>query len=270
MVHSENWQALNLLQEKYRKRVKAVYIDPPYNTGASEILYKNEYKDSSWLSFMQDRLHLGFMCLAREGLQCTTIDDVEFHYLRKLIANMVGNDNLRGIVVIKSNPSGRSTVKGFSIAHEYAIINSISEEAKIGMIPRSQEQLSQYPEKDELGRYQWRNFMRTGGANDFRSSSSFLHYPLIVSGENVILPKMSWDKNSQRWVIQDKLRDDEELVYPISNGIEYTWRLSSETIQNCLSDLRVRRIQGGKLIIELKFRIDRKVYCLKRYGMRNI
>jgi adenine-specific DNA-methyltransferase len=256
LVHSENWQALNLLQEKYRKRVKTIYIDPPYNTGASEILYKNEYKDSSWLSFMQDRLRLGFMCLAREGLQCTTIDDVEFHYLRKLIANMVGNDNLRGIVVIKSNPSGRSTVKGFSIAHECAIINSISEEAKIGMIPRSQEQLSQYPEKDDLGHYQWRNFMRSGGANDFRTARPRLHYPLIVSGENVILPKMSWDKNSQRWVIQDKLRDDEELVYPISNGIEYTWRLSSETIQNCLSDLRVRRIQGGKLIIELKFRMD--------------
>jgi len=98
LVHSENWQTLNLLQEKYRERVKTIYIDPPYNTGASEILYKNEYKDSSWLSFMQDRLRLGFMCLAREGLQCTTIDDVEFHYLRKLIANMVGNDNLRGIV----------------------------------------------------------------------------------------------------------------------------------------------------------------------------
>jgi len=62
------------------------------------------------------------------------------------------------------------------------------------MIPRSQEQLSQYPEKDDLGRYQWRNFMRTGGANDFRTARPRLHYPLIVSGENVILPKMSWDK----------------------------------------------------------------------------
>jgi len=43
LVHSENWQALNLLQEKYRERVKCIYIDPPYNTGDSEILYKNEY-----------------------------------------------------------------------------------------------------------------------------------------------------------------------------------------------------------------------------------
>jgi 16S rRNA G966 N2-methylase RsmD len=40
LVHAENWQALNLLQEKYRERVKCIYIDPPYNTGNDEFLYK--------------------------------------------------------------------------------------------------------------------------------------------------------------------------------------------------------------------------------------
>lgn len=58
LVHSENWQALNLLQEKYRERVKCVYIDPPYNSQTTEILYKNSYKHSSWLTLIANRLGL--------------------------------------------------------------------------------------------------------------------------------------------------------------------------------------------------------------------
>ena len=58
LLNSENFQALNLLEEKYRSRLNCVYIDPPYNTQGSPILYKNNYKNSSWLSLMRDRLLL--------------------------------------------------------------------------------------------------------------------------------------------------------------------------------------------------------------------
>ena len=68
LIHSENWQALNLLQERYREQVKCIYIDPPYNTAATEILYKNEYKHSSWLSLIADRLSKG-----REFLEQSSI-----------------------------------------------------------------------------------------------------------------------------------------------------------------------------------------------------
>jgi adenine-specific DNA-methyltransferase len=52
LIHSENFQALNLLQERYREQAKCVYIDPPYNTSENAFLYKNAYKHSSWLSMM--------------------------------------------------------------------------------------------------------------------------------------------------------------------------------------------------------------------------
>ena len=77
LINSENFQALQLLQEKYANSVKSIYVDPPYNTSASEIAYKNNYKNSSWLSLMDDRLRLGKNLLTNEGIQCTTIDDVE-------------------------------------------------------------------------------------------------------------------------------------------------------------------------------------------------
>ncbi|HHF1125216.1 TPA: site-specific DNA-methyltransferase, partial [Haemophilus influenzae] len=53
LIHSDNFQALNLLQERYKEQVKCIYIDPPYNTNSSEIVYKNNYKHSSWLSLME-------------------------------------------------------------------------------------------------------------------------------------------------------------------------------------------------------------------------
>src|SRR5690625_7415782 len=58
LINSENFQALNLLQEKYRERVDTIYIDPPYNTGKDDFAYKDSYRHSSWMSFMFDRLQL--------------------------------------------------------------------------------------------------------------------------------------------------------------------------------------------------------------------
>ena len=56
LIDAENWQALRLISERWWQSVECIYIDPPYNTDASAIVYKNGYKDSSWLSLMEDRL----------------------------------------------------------------------------------------------------------------------------------------------------------------------------------------------------------------------
>ena len=58
LLNSENFQALNLIQEKYRGKIKCIYIDPPYNTGSDEFIYKDSFRHSSWLSLMYDRLML--------------------------------------------------------------------------------------------------------------------------------------------------------------------------------------------------------------------
>ena len=75
LVHGENFQALHLLQARYREQIRCVYIDPPYNTASSSILYKNDHKDSSWLSLMEDRLLLARTSLLNNGILCCAIDD---------------------------------------------------------------------------------------------------------------------------------------------------------------------------------------------------
>ncbi|MFO0854105.1 MAG: hypothetical protein HRU72_14155 [Planctomycetia bacterium] len=88
IINSENFQALNLLLEKYRKQVKCVYIDPPYNSKTSEILYKNTYKHSSWLSLICDRLDIGQRILNEQGVYVVAIDENEQEVLGRLLASL--------------------------------------------------------------------------------------------------------------------------------------------------------------------------------------
>ncbi|MCF6192446.1 MAG: DUF559 domain-containing protein, partial [Candidatus Hydrothermae bacterium] len=85
LIHSENWQALNLLLEKYRERVKVIYIDPPYNTSNDGFLYRDNYWHSSWLAMMYDRLALGREWMREDGAIFISIDDNEIHHLRNVL-----------------------------------------------------------------------------------------------------------------------------------------------------------------------------------------
>ena len=105
LIHGENFHGLNLLKWKYRESIKSIYIDPPYNTDASAILYKNNYKDSSWMSLMADRLALSREFLLNDGMICVAIDDVEVSPLRFILESLFEKE--LGIATVRSNPQGR-------------------------------------------------------------------------------------------------------------------------------------------------------------------
>lgn len=90
LVHGENWQALNLLLEKYQERIQCVHIDPPYNTETSGFLYKNDYQHSSWLSMMRDRVLLSLELLSANGTFISHIDEYEFQRLNLLLEQLFG------------------------------------------------------------------------------------------------------------------------------------------------------------------------------------
>jgi adenine-specific DNA-methyltransferase len=126
LVHSENWQALNLLAEKYRKQVQCIHIDPPYNTQTSGFLYKNNYQHSSWLSMMQDRITLSLKVMTKESSFLCHIDENEYERLHLLI-DQIGIPYGGTIVWDKKNPMlGR---KGIATQHEYIAWKSWADES---------------------------------------------------------------------------------------------------------------------------------------------
>ncbi|MCD8290823.1 MAG: site-specific DNA-methyltransferase, partial [Prevotella sp.] len=88
LINSENFQALELLQEKYKGIVNTIITDPPYNTGEDDFLYKDNYVDSSWLTMMNDRMMLMYTLLSDNSWCSININDIELFNLMKLLEPM--------------------------------------------------------------------------------------------------------------------------------------------------------------------------------------
>ena len=117
LVHGENFQALNLLQERYREQVKCVYIDPPYNTDDGDFAYKDNYMHSSWMSALSNRVALSRKIMSADGQFVSHIDENEDFYLQSVVKEIFEIDNFLGVVVWnKRNPKGDA--KGLSVQHE--------------------------------------------------------------------------------------------------------------------------------------------------------
>lgn len=118
LLHGENFQALNLLLEKYHERIKCIHIDPPYNTKTSGFLYKNDYQHSSWTAMMGDRIACSLRLMASDGAFLCHIDENEYELLHLLLEGM-GVPSAGTVVWDKRNPMlGR---KGVATQHEYVV-----------------------------------------------------------------------------------------------------------------------------------------------------
>ena len=281
LIHSENWQALNTLQKRYRDRVKCIYIDPPYNTDASAIHYRNNYKDSSWLSLMESRAEISHQLLTEDGILCAAIDDVEYPNLQILLSEIYSKASMLGTAAVRSNPAGRSTPTGFSSSHEYALFFGKNVGVEIGRLQRTKAQYERYNEKDEFGNFEWVNFRKHGGLNAYRTARPRLFYPLYVS-EEIRVPDMKWVETRKEWEIIDVLRADEVEIWPINDkGEEKTWKWGSETVAKNLEELCAKPNKSSKINIYMKSRMntegtlpttwwDKKEYSASEHGTRLI
>ena len=259
LIHGENFQALNLLQKGYGGKVQSVYIDPPYNTDASAILYKNNYKDSSWLSLMADRLALARSFLKGDGILCAAIDEEEAAFLRLIMQDLF--DRELGIASVRSNPAGRKSKGQFSPVHEYAFFFG-NLEAVPGVLKKREGELERYPHEDRKGRYAWNNLVRHG-SNDRREDRPKLFYPIYINENNSLrVPKMDWDSGSQKYRILEEPKKDEISIFPIKmqNGvrIEKNWHRGPDRISDTPDDYRVRRhgsADSGNAGIDIDFKI---------------
>jgi len=256
LIHGENFQGINLLTKKYGESVKAIYIDPPYNTDASAILYKNNYKDSSWMSLMADRISVSRELLADNGIFCAAIDDVESSNLRHLLQNLFGKKNELGIVAVCSNPGGRKRPRGFAPAHEYAMFFGITETSQVSRLEWTKKQLENYRNVDEKERrFQWRPLRKSGGPNARRVARPRLFYPIFVKDNHIRIPKMGWSNASREWSLEETVHPGEKKVWPIDeNGEEMTWNYEVKTLKEklALSEISAKTNNNDNISIRFK------------------
>ncbi len=203
MVKSENLQALNLLQERYKEQVKCIYIDPPYNTGNDEFLYKDNYQHSSWLAMMGDRIWLADILLQKSGIFFTSIGEEEIDRLNNLIGQVLGIETFISRLIWKSrqNKDNRN-ITGVSVDHEYVLCYG-------SKLRGSQRDHSQYSNPDNDPRGPWASGNMVGLLPQEERPN--LHFDLInpETGINYGKPPMGWryDKNTMsRFIPQFALK----------------------------------------------------------------
>lgn len=251
LINSENFQALELLQEKYKGTVDCVYIDPPYNSPSSEIAYKNSYKHSSWLTLINDRLNLGKKLLSYEGSQVVAIDKYEHGRLYlQLLEIFEGYDIVS--VAIEHNKKG-TMGDHFSYNNEYAIFT----------VPYTRKKLNvQIRNKND---WEWSKF-RNWGSESERTDARNCFFPIYVKDLQIIgygsvcddnfHPKSNVEiKNlSKCFDAFGNLKDvntDVVAIYPIDvQNIERKWRYAFQTMPEIINVLKVVKI-GDRIDIEM-------------------
>ena len=168
LINSENFQALELLQEKFARRAKCAYIDPPYNAKSSEIMYKNTFKHASWLSLMENRINVARNLLRDDSVFEIAIDEVENARLCLLNDALLDFYSGRADVSIVINPSGQQG-KNFSTSSEYVHFYFQDEPNMLAKEIRSEENA------DVRG---FMNGAKGEGGNYLRTSGKTCFYPI--------------------------------------------------------------------------------------------
>lgn len=261
LIHSENFGALRLIKEKYKKEIKCIYIDPPYNAQSSEILYKNDYKHSSWLSLMNSRVNETKSWFKKDTVQVIAIDEVEDKRLGLLLFDLFPGFN-NDCISIVHNPTGQQG-NGFSYIHEFAYFTFDGANTILGEENRDEPNRESTPDIRPL-----RNV--SSGKNHYRESAATCFYAIKVKDGKIIGFGDVCPDNFHPESINLYKDDGSIEVYPIDpSGNESKWTFSRDSVERILPELSVKydEKKGGWDIIRRKaiFRY-RSLWADKRYS----
>src|SRR3989338_7540467 len=208
IIKGNNLLALHSLKKEFQGRVKLIYIDPPYNTGgATEIFtYNNNFKHSTWLTFIKNRLDIAKELLQEDGFIAITIDHAELFYLGALADEIFGRENRIGIVTIVIKEGGRNLSKGFAPTNEYMLVYK-KNNGEIRNVIINKELEEQFDKEDDKGKYKEKKFIRDFDPTRTRHTRPKQWYPIYVSAD---LTKITIDKKGgyhEVWPISSTNRE---------------------------------------------------------------
>lgn len=249
IIEGDNYHALSVLNYTHAGKIDLIYIDPPYNTGAKDWKYNNDYVDaedsfrhSKWLSFMERRLRLAKKLMKDDGFVVCAIDHYELFYLGILMDTVFGEENRIGVVTVLHNPKGRNQARYFSANSEFMLVYACDiNQAVFNKVALTEDVQATFNQIDKNGKYRLEAFMRarTVWSRENRPKN---WYPIYVSPD-------------LKHITSTKQKGFYE-VYPITNnGREMAWKNVRETFDNLNDgDYFVAQKEDGKIRIYHKYR----------------
>ena len=186
IIEGDNLEVLKLLQKSYLGKIKMIYIDPPYNTG-NDFIYPDDYTESlqtyleytgqvdaqgkkfstnteadgrfhsKWLNMMYPRLYLARNLLCEDGAIFVSIDDHELHNLRRLMDEILGEENFIATIIWQKVYAPKNTARHFSEDHDYVLVYAYHADIwRPRLLPRTEEANAHYGNPDKDPRGSWR------------------------------------------------------------------------------------------------------------------
>ena len=187
LIRSENWQALNLLVEKYREKIGSVCIDPPYNTGQDEFIYRDSYQHSSWMAMMYERLCLAKWMMSANGAMFIHIDEREHYRLTHLIIEVMGEENYLAPFVWLARTGKAVTERRIQVAHES--VESACKSAADFKVKLIEKRVENCRYSDDKGPYRREQLRQWGGQHDRREDRPTLYFPIPTLFGTEVYPK---------------------------------------------------------------------------------
>ncbi|HNX00784.1 MAG TPA: site-specific DNA-methyltransferase [Candidatus Cloacimonadota bacterium] len=222
LIHSENYQALNLIQAKYKEQVKCIYIDPPYNTGDDGFIYKDSYPSSTWLTMIGDRVELGLKTLSSEGVFFISIGDEEQEHLSTLITERYGKTAFFSTLIWEKKKKG-TFLSGYIAKMKDYIICIAKDITKFGgLVGEITSEEETYPCVNPSNQRDKR-IIPPGIVSKYKDKDYYLKEGSKISAGNMYLTLLS-DLVIEKGVLA------KELI------IEGNWRYSQDTMMNYAAD----------------------------------
>ena len=213
MINGDNYHALRAIKECYKDKINCIYIDPPYNTGPSEIVYKNNYKDSSWLSLINGRIYEARKLMTDDCTMCVAIDDYAMVKMSEMLDECMSGYE-RNMIVVNHHPQG-TPKDNVSRTHEYAVIFTPQGDAVMG-------------NSAEIEGFETRAFMRSGSAdNNYRYGRPNSFYAVLVDMKTLTIMGIEPPPAVGKSYPKGDTLEGWKRIYPISkDGSERVWRTS--------------------------------------------
>jgi len=244
-TEGDNLEVLKLLQKSYHKRIKMIYIDPPYNTG-NDFIYPDDFHDNiknymeltgqtdeegrkfsvnaetagryhtNWLNMIYPRLKLARNLLQDDGVIFVSIDDCEVANLRRVCDEVFGVENFIAQIVWQKRVSPANDAKWYSGDHEYVVVYARSkEEWYPKRTQRTEDHNKYYKNPDGDHRGLWNSAAYT--CNKSRSERPNLYYPIVNpnTGDKI------WPDENAVWAYSQEKHDENvsnNLLYWGANG----------------------------------------------------
>lgn len=247
LIEADNYHALQLLEYLYAGKVDCIYIDPPYNTGAKDWKYNNDYVDgndsyrhSKWLSMMQKRLKLAKRLLnPKDSVLIVTIDEKEYLHLGCLLEELFPEARIQ-MITSRINKKASTRVGQFARCDEYIFLLQFGsmniQKSKYSMLDVTDN--SNPNAKEAKTDTIWNSMLRRGSEGSSRQESPNLFYPVWVNEkakkiETVGDPlPLSVDRHD---VEKKPPKPGLRAVWPIrTDNTEGRWQLGFDTLKNYL------------------------------------